>query len=101
LSKPILEHHQDSAEKRERFVSGTIVGIRFKIVRLLGKGGMGEVFEAEDLKLLRQLALKFLPEEMSLEPQMLERFEREAEPRSTKPDWAIVSCGMTSFRRNR
>jgi len=51
---------------------------------------MGEVFEAEDSKLLRQLALKFLPEEMSLEPQMLERFEREAEPRSTKPDWAIV-----------
>src|SRR5205814_10131813 len=65
--------------KSERFASGTILAGRFKIVRCLGKGGMGEVFEAEDLKMFhRRVALKFLPEALSGDRQALERFEREA-----------------------
>jgi eukaryotic-like serine/threonine-protein kinase len=74
LSKPVVE-----IAKVEQFAPGTIIAARFKIVRCLGKGGMGEVFEAEDLKMFhRRVALKFLPEELSRDRQALERFEREA-----------------------
>jgi len=60
-----------------RFVPGTLLGGRYRIIGLLGRGGMGEVYRATDLMLGQSVALKFLPEEAASNQRLLERFHSE------------------------
>jgi serine/threonine protein kinase/TolB-like protein len=66
-------------------LGGNLIGKKvshYRVLKVIGGGGMGMVFEARDLKLGRHVALKFLPEEMADDQLALQRFEREAQTAS-------------------
>jgi serine/threonine-protein kinase len=60
-----------------RFAPGTILDSRYRVLGLLGRGGMGEVYRADDLRLGQQVALKFLPAVLSHDPVRLAQFHNE------------------------
>ena len=67
----------DSGFDEGRFPPGTLLSERYRIIGRLGKGGMGEVYRANDVRLGQTVALKFLPESMSQDPAVLARFHNE------------------------
>jgi len=63
---------------KENLTSGSILAGRYEIIEELGKGGMGQVYVAEDQRLKRRVAVKVLPVEMTHSDESRKRFEREA-----------------------
>src|SRR5579871_1728174 len=66
--------HRPPPDSNERFPPGALLASRYRIISRLGKGGMGEVFRADDLILRQPVALKFLPESAKNNVNLLTRF---------------------------
>src|SRR5439155_13242610 len=74
---PVSTRSVSSSGIHGRFEPGTRLGTRYRIVALLGRGGMGEVYRADDLELGQSVALKFLPTSVAAHPTELARFRGE------------------------
>ena len=84
-SDGVANHQSEPPEPWKPEVSG-LAGKKvshYRVLEVIGAGGMGLVYKAEDLKLGRHVALKFLPEELVSDPAALLRFEREAQTASS------------------
>lgn len=80
IAEPVSQSrptHPQVPNVSERFAPGTLLASRYRIIARLGKGGMGEVFRADDLVLGQPVALKFLPEAAKDNVSLLSRFYQE------------------------
>jgi hypothetical protein len=68
---------QPNSSARPRFTPGQVLADRYRIVSRLGKGGMGEVYRADDLRLGQSVALKFLPDGWGADPGALAQLHEE------------------------
>jgi serine/threonine protein kinase len=76
-SDPNVTGTYDPPSPVDRFPPGTLLAGRYRLVAALGRGGMGEVYRADDLTLGQPVALKFLPSHLADDPDRLARFRKE------------------------
>lgn len=86
-----------SSRNAPRVPLNQVVG-HYRLIQEVGRGGMGVIYEAEDTKLGRHVALKFLPQGLVNDPAALERFQREARAASALNDlrdWRIPGAALS------
>src|SRR5262245_13334157 len=86
MSSPRSDPHPDDFQETatftaavSQFLPGQVLTDRFRIIRFIARGGMGEVYEAEDLELNERVALKTIRPDVALDPPTAERFRREVQ----------------------
>ena len=82
------------------YASGTIVSSRYRLTRVLGRGGMSVVYEAEDMFRCIPVAVKVIDDELRRDPEVRARFSREGRATKDLPTWFLANVHDVGVAEN-